>query len=158
MNIYSWCHTHINRLWCHTHLGVHTPRWQSPGYHTHLFQEYMFAQFLDTQVLQMLIWTLLTLRCSLHSQKDGLHSLTCHSHAFWATELSFRCAHQTVHMLVEPLLTSTQIPHSKCGRHSYVSFPFALLMIPMLNEIQGKTCHVGCGMFPWVSPSVSFYF
>lgn len=39
-----------------------------------------------------------------------------------------------------------------------VSFSFALLMIPMLKEIQGKTCHVGCGMFPWVSPSVSFYF
>lgn len=114
----------------------------------------MFTQFLDTQVLQMLIRTLLTLRCSLHSQKGGPHSLTCHPHALWATELSFRCAHQTVHMLAESLLTSAQIPpSSKCGRHPHAYFfPICIADDPHAQGDSGENLpfwawHVSLGQF-----------
>lgn len=69
---------------------------------------HMFTEFLNTQVLWMLIWMLFTLRCSLPSQKGWPHSLTWHSHALLTAEFSFSCAHQRLHMLIELLLTSTQ--------------------------------------------------
>ena len=143
----SHTHKYIHTLWAvgdthsdfiHTYLGVQTLRFTFVWMLHPLNQRvYTFAQLSDTQVLQILIWTSFTLRCSSCSQRGWPHSLTCH--ALWAVEFLFRCAQQIAGISLSCCSPPLTYHSSRGSTRMPICFPSALLTIPMLKEIQGKT-------------------